>query len=305
MELVRFLSAHKIEYRLKESLKRLSFVGIGGTVAVVAYPKNRGEMLCLLSHLYSMAIPYKVVGNMTNILPSDGFWGVCLVSTKKMRAFSVENEIAVAECGMPLSVLCRAMERVGIYPPAELIGIPATVGGAVYQNAGAFGSDISSCFVYADVFDPRQDCIFRLYREDMKFSYRASALAERGILLCAGFAGEKNVMGASKRMEEYLIKRHKRQPAGRSLGSVFLRVGDTSAAYYIDRAGLKGYRIGGAVISPLHAGFILNESNASAKDYRALIALASKRVLETFGIRLKTEIEIIENKEENLWLHSI
>lgn len=305
MELIRFLSAHQIDYRERESVKRLSFVGIGGNVAVAVYPKNRGEMLCILSYLHKRAVPYRVFGNMSNVLPPDGFWGICLISTKRMRALSFENGLAVAECGASVSALCRYMKGVGLRQPSALIGIPATVGGAVYQNAGAFGTEISACFSYADVYDPGQDAVFRLSKEEMRFSYRASALRFRGILLSAAFSADPQAEGMALSMEAYLKKRHELQPRGRSLGSVFLRVGETSAAYYIDRAGLKGKRIGGAEISPIHAGFIMNKDGATAEDYRALVNLAKARVYEKFSVDLMPEIEIIENRRENVWLHSI
>ncbi len=306
MELISFLTSHKIEFRRRESVRRLSFVGIGGVAALAAYPKSRGEMLCLLSYLRANAIPYKVVGNMSNILPPDGYWGVCLVSSTKMRSVAIENGVAVAECGAPLSLLCRAMAVADLSPPAELVGIPGTVGGAVYQNAGAFGLDIASRLAFADIYDPRCDRVRRLTAEELGFSYRKSALEQKGILLCAGFFGAAASREASeRRMLEYMRRRRESQPRERSLGSVFLRVGETSAAYYIDRAGLKGYRIGDASVSRLHAGFIINEGNATAGQYRALAQHIKETVFESFGVQLKTEIEIIEEREENLWLHSI
>ncbi len=306
MELINFLKSHKIEFQPRESVRRLSFVGIGGIASLAVYPKSRGEMLCLLSYLYANAIPYKVVGNMSNILPPDGFWGVCLVCTAKMRSVTIENGIAVAECGVPLSLLCRAMASAGIMAMAELVGIPGSVGGAVYQNAGAFGLDIAGRLAFADVFDPRSDRVRRLQGKDLCFSYRASALADLGILLSAGFYGSKASREESESaMREYAHRRKEHQPRGRSLGSVFLRVGDTSAAYYIDCAGLKGHRIGGAAVSRVHAGFIVNEGNATAKEYRALVEFIKQSVFEKFCVRLKTEIEIVEEREENPWLHSI
>ncbi len=303
MELVSFLNQHSIDYTARESIARLSFVGIGGQVALAAYPKNRGEMLCLLAYLSSHGIPYKVVGNMSNVLPPDGFWGICLVSTRKMRAVYFEQGRAVAECGLPLSLLCRSMLAEGLVPPAALSGIPATVGGAVYQNAGAFGLEIADCLCYADVYDPKTDRVLRVEKDALAFSYRGSALSSHGILLSAAFscyAGDTR--DAERAITQFSELRRKSQPSAPSLGSVFLRVGETSAAYYIDQAGLKGYSIGGASVSQKHAGFIVNNGKATAQDFRALIAFVKKTVFERFGVALETEIEIIEEKEENVWL---
>ena len=303
MELRSFLDHHKISYCESENVARLSYVGIGGSVTLAAYPKNRGELLCLLSYLFSHGIPYKVVGNMSNILPPDGHWGVCLVSTKKMHSVCLENGLAVAECGTPLPRLCRSMLEMGLMPPVALSGIPATVGGAVYQNAGAYGHSTGDFLVFADVYDPRVDRVVRLERDAFVFSYRHSNLATRGILLSAAFDGSKGDIGTAQALMQNLSqKRRKSQPAERSLGSVFLRTDENSAAYYIDKSGLKGHRIGDAMVSEKHAGFIVNVGNAMAKDYRSLIAFVKQTVLERFGVSLVTEIEIIEEREKNAWL---
>ena len=303
MDLCLFLDHHKIDYVLHESVARLSYVGIGGKAALVIYPKNRGEMLCLLSYLGANGIPYKVIGNMSNLLPPDEFWNICLVSTKKMRALYYEKESVSAECGVPLSLLCRSMVLHRLVPMAELSGIPATVGGSVFQNAGAYGRCIADWLISADVYDPRSDRVVRLLRECLGFSYRRSELSSHGILLSATFSGcEGDPEEAHAAMQGFLKKRRDSQPSEPSLGSVFLRVGETSAAYYIEQAGLKGYRIGGAAVSEKHAGFIINAGGATAKDYRALIELIKQTVAERFGVSLCTEIEMIEEKGKNAWL---
>ena len=301
-----FLDHHGIDYTLNESVKRLSYVGIGGTVALAAYPKNRGELLCLLSRLVKKGIPYKVVGNMSNVLPPDGEWKICLISTQRMRNVYFEQGMAVAECGAPLSLLCHKMLDYGLAPPVMLMGIPATVGGAVFQNAGAYGLSISERLAFVDIYDPREDRVVRADRAQMAFSYRRSDISERGILLSAGIIGGNETVAASKQaMAQILERRRMSQPSERSLGSVFLRVGEKSAAYYIDQCGLKGCRIGGASVSQKHAGFIINEGNASAKDFRALIDFVRMRVKERFCVVLQTEIEIIEETEEARWLRFV
>ncbi len=306
MNLSTFLEHHGIDYKLNEDTARLSYVGIGGTVALAAYPKNRGELLCLLSFVHANGIPYKVVGNMSNILPPDGNWEICLISTKRLRAIYYEHDMAVAECGVPLSLLCRTMPTYGLVPPSALVGIPATVGGAVYQNAGAYGVCISDRLASVDLYDPREDRVVRVDRAQLSFSYRSSDISARGILLSAAITGaEGNVAESQAAMHEVSCRRRESQPSELSLGSVFLRVGDVSAAYYIETLGLKGYRIGGAVVSQKHAGFIINEGNATAKDFRSLIEFIRSRVGEQFGIALRTEIEIIEETEEARWLRFV
>ena len=299
-----FLESHNIEYKAKESVALMSFVGIGGHATLATYPKNRGELLCLLSYLVSHKIPYRVVGNMSNILPPDGEWGICLVCTRKMRAIYFENDSTVAECGVPISVLCKEMFAKRRIPPIELFGIPATLGGAVYQNAGAFDLSISDRILGVDLYDPRIDRVVRKRREELSFSYRHSSIASDGIVLSVCISsGSGCLEDAEKKMKALYHCRRKTQPDMPSLGSVFLRTNDTSAGFYIERAGLKGKRIGDAMVSPKHAGFIVNMGNASAEDYCKLMDLVRKTVYEKFCVLLKTEIEIITEKEKNAWLH--
>ena len=299
-----FLENHNIEYRKMDSVARLSFVGIGGRVKVAAYPKNRGELLCLLAYLSSHSIPHKVVGNMSNILPPDEDWEICLVCTRRIRAVYFEKEGTVAECGLPLSSLCKAMLTEQRVPPVELFGIPGTIGGAVYQNAGAFDLSVSDRIVWVDFYDPRIDSVVKKMRSELDFSYRRSSVASEGYVLSACIAeGTGSAPEATEKMNALYHRRRKAQPDAPSLGSVFLRVGDTSAAYDIDKAGLKGRRIGDAAVSEKHAGFIINVGAATASDYLALVRLVKETVYDRFGVRLQTEIEIIEEKEKKLWLH--
>lgn len=303
MESCDYLKNHNIEYCVRGRVSVLSFVGIGGYAPLIVYPRDRCELLCVLSYLSRHGLPYKVVGYMSNILPPDGDWGVCLISTRHIKGYHFDKDRAIFDCGVSLSSLCRLMANRGYLPPVGLCGIPATVGGAVYQNAGAFGCEISDSLIYADIYDPREDRVVRASRDQMKFSYRSSDLRLRGVLLSAAFSLQTGDMqAAAAEMERAIKKRRESQPSGPSLGSVFLRAGEVSAAHYIDCAGLKGYRIGGASVSEKHAGFIINEGGATARDYRTLVAYIQSKVSERFGVQLKTEIEIIEESEGAAWL---
>ena len=304
MDLRLFLQSHNIEYKARECVSRLSFVGIGGSVTLVTYPKDRGQLLCLLSYLVSNSIPYKVVGYMSNVLPPDGEWGICLICTRRIRSIYFEKNQTVAECGVSLSALCRAMLKEGLVPPVELFGIPATVGGAVYQNAGAFDLSVSDRILSVDFYDPRFDCVVKKDRGELAFSYRRSSVVNEGIVLSAAIScGAGSARDAAEKMDALGCRRRQSQPHGPSLGSVFLRVNGVSAAYYIERAGLKGRRIGGAVVSSKHAGFIVNAGGATAEDYRALVDLVEAEVRDQFQLSLQKEIEIINTKEKYQWLH--
>ena len=174
--------------------------------------------------------------------------------------------------------------------------IPALIGGAVYNNAGAHGVNIADVFVSGYFFCLETRTIVEMNRSDMHFGYRYSILHERGfILLSATFRLLPSAFPNVKaKIAEYAAMRRVNQPLEHpSLGSVFKKCNTTGAGYYIEKAGLKGYRIGGAEVSCKHAGFIINRSNASATDVIELIAFVKATVYRKFGVMLEEEIEFI------------
>ncbi|MDR2047658.1 MAG: UDP-N-acetylmuramate dehydrogenase [Clostridiales bacterium] len=208
--------------------------------------------------------------------------------------------LVAAESGASMPRLAAFARERSIGGFEFLSGIPGSVGGGVYMNAGAFGGEIGDILVYAEVLEIASGKIFTLGRDDLKLSYRYSLFQtpenkSKYVILRSFFEAKTRERAAIERaIGEYAKRRAESQPAEPSLGSVFRRIGKVIPAVLIDKAGLKGYNIGSACVSEKHAGFIVNCGNASSSDFIALKEKIKETVFEKYGVRLKDEIEILE-----------
>ena len=295
-EMLGFLKDRDIKFTLNAKLDRLSYIKAGGTARMLAEPESLSQLCELSSRLAKEKIPYRIIGRMSNTMSGDGEYDGVVIKTDKLnRKYGAESTI-VAECGAKLSDVIWDMARRDMGGCEELFLIPASVGGAVYNNAGAHGRCISDVIASCEVYYPKDRRTVTLSREEMCFGYRDSLLKSRdAILLRATLKFEKKPFSDIKeRIRECAKIRRAAQPLEYpSLGSVFKRHGDVGAGYYIDRAGLKGLRVGNAEVSRKHAGFIINLGGAVPSDITTLIIEVKRRVFDTFGIMLEEEIEII------------
>ena len=295
-EIIGFLKSKDVEYCEHVSLAELSSIKAGGSASVVASPDNIEKMVAILTFLMEQSIKFKVVGNMTNIMSLEGEYpGVVIRTDKINRKTWAENKCS-AECGARLSKLLWEGAKVNLGGAEELFMIPAFVGGAVFNNAGAHNLSVSDIFINGVFYSLSNKKILVIDRDDMGFGYRKSVLRERDlILLSATFElVPMDFATIREKIRYFASARRIRQPLEYpSLGCVFKRYGGIGAGYYIDKAGLKGYKIGGAEVSDKHAGFIINKHSASPSDIIALIELIKTSVYNKFGIMLEEEIEII------------
>ena len=257
-------------------------------------PSGEEGLTALILRLIREGVRYKILGAMSNLLIADGCEAV-FIDTAGLSSMLFEADSVELGSGTRFSAAIKAAEKCGFSLLPELIGIPGSVGGMIYSNAGAFGAEICEAFISARVFDTESLSVRALSLQDMDFSYRKSVLREGGVLLSAKFKLTPRVKEEIREIIEKTSRlRKKTQPTGEfSLGSVFKRPRGDFAARLIDAAGLRGYRIGDAVISPKHAGFIVNLGTASFEDVISLIDLAKKTVFEKFGVMLEEEIEIL------------
>ena len=294
--LIGFLKKKDIKFEEYSKLNKLSYMRVGGSARVLVAPASAYELCTLLLYLETHGLPYKVVGRMSNILPTDGVFNGVVIRTRNVnRKYVAENEI-VAECGAPLAEIIWSAARLGLGSAEELFMIPATLGGAICNNAGAHGRSVSDIFVSARLYSPRNDKTIEYTAEEMCFSYRFSAIKKEPLyLLSATLRFETSEFyEIRERIEHFAKLRRSTQPVELpSLGSVFKQCEGVSAGYYIDKAGLKGYRIGDAMISDKHAGFIVNLGRATAYDVNQLVVFAKETVKERFGVTLIEEIEIM------------
>ena len=240
-------------------------------------------------------IPFYLIGNGSNILVRDGGFRGVVLSLKNVKNIYVDGEKIEAECGVMLKeVSDKAIEN-SLTGFEFACGIPGTIGGAVFMNAGAYDGEISKVIESAEVID--ENCnIIRLSREELDFGYRSSLVMKKGYtVLSAVFKLEKGQVKTIKELIEDLTnKRESKQPLEYpSAGSTFKRPTGYFAGKLIQDAGLKGYSIGGAAVSEKHSGFVINKGNATAKDITDLIKHIQDEVKKQFGVDLHPEVRII------------
>ena len=269
---------------------------IGGPSQAMAFPKDEGELSALLALAAKEGWPVRILGAGTNVLaPDEGLDGLticlkdCLDGMKRVN----DREIEVM-AGMTMTRAAVFAAKNGLSGMEFAHGIPGTVGGGVYMNAGAYGGEIRQVCSRVTVLTRNGEKKI-LSNGEMGFSYRHSALEDTGdIVLSARFALTPDSESAIReRMKELMAKRSASQPLDMpSAGSAFKRPVGGYAAALIDGAGLKGFAVGGAAISTKHAGFAVNLGGATAADVRGLLSQVSDRVFAQTGIRLEPEVRI-------------
>jgi UDP-N-acetylmuramate dehydrogenase len=233
---------------------------------------------------------------LTNVLlPDSGLRG--LVILNHMRGYQFEeNDQLLADSGVNVVKVSREAIRQGIGGLTWAVGLPGTIGGAVVNNAGAFGGEISRNLTYAKIYIPEIG-IQKVDNQWFEFRYRYSKLKAaktKELVISAHFQLTKSDPDRlMQKAKDYTHRRHSTQPAGQTLGSTFKNPEGNYAGRLIDTAGLKGTRIGGFCISEKHANFFINKGDGSAAEYRALIRLTQDTVKEKYGVQLEPEIEIL------------
>ena len=241
-------------------------------------------------------VAYTVIGNGSNVLVGDkGIRGVTISIGKRMSNIEVEDDVVEAEAGALLSKTANNALNANLSGMEFASGIPGSVGGAVLMNAGAYGGEIKDILVSANVLTPKG--VVKCYsNEELELSYRHSKIMdEGGIILSAKFKLGSGVYDDIKStMQELNGRRVDKQPLNYpSAGSTFKRPEGHFAGKLIEESNLRGYRVGGAMVSEKHCGFVINYDNASAMDVRNLMKDVSKKVYEDSNVRLEPEVRFI------------
>lgn len=292
----------QIEIRFQESMAKHTSFRIGGEAEAMAFPKNREELTEILKKTPLLDCKPAILGAGTNVLaPDEGISGlvICLKDCLDGMELLDRNRMCVM-AGVTMARAAVFAANHGLSGLEFAHGIPGTVGGGVYMNAGAYGGEIGTICECAEVMDFTGN-IRTLTREALDFSYRHSVLEKTGdIVISATFQlipGDSEAIRG--RMKELIGKRSASQPLDLpSAGSAFKRPAGGYAAALIDEAGLKGYRVGGAAISEKHAGFAVNVDHATAADVKQLLLDVSNTVYDRTGIRLEPEIRIWVGKAD-------
>ena len=286
----------EIPVRFSEPMSQHTSFRVGGPAEVMVFPKTKDQLNKVLQMSGLMDIKIAILGAGTNVLaPDEGISGIviCLKDCLDGMELLEGNRIRVM-AGVTMTRAAVFAANHGLSGMEFAHGIPGTVGGGVYMNAGAYGGEISQICREVEVMN-RDGSVQVLTGEEMKFSYRHSALEETGsIVLSAVFElipGNKDEIRGI--MQELMGKRKNSQPLDLpSAGSAFKRPVGGYAAAMIEQTGLKGFRVGDAGISEKHAGFAVNLGNATAEDVKELLTQVSDRVYEKFEVRLEPEIRI-------------
>ncbi|HGH7175173.1 TPA: UDP-N-acetylmuramate dehydrogenase [Bacillus wiedmannii] len=282
---------------VNEALARYTTMKIGGPADILIVPKHVAGIEKTLQLVKKYKTKWTVIGRGSNLLVSDlGIEGVVIRLGEGLDHLEVEKHRVRVGGGYPLIKLSTLLSRQGLSGLEFASGIPGSVGGAVYMNAGAHKSDISNILSKALILF-ENGTIDWLTHEEMEFSYRTSVLQTKrpGIVLEAEFqlqVGEREgIVSVMQKNKDY---RRETQPWNHPCaGSIFRNPIPYFAGNLIEKAGLRGYQIGGAQISEMHGNFIINTGGASAQDVLSLIALIKQTIKDKFGVEMHTEVEII------------
>lgn len=285
-----------VELRLAEPMAKHTSFRIGGPVEVMAFPKNTDELSKIMKVSALLDTKPAILGAGTNILaPDEGLHGLVICLKDCLEGMERVDDVTIrVMAGVTMTRAAVFAANLGLSGLEFAHGIPGTVGGGVYMNAGAYGGEICQACESVDVMDFSGN-IRTFSNEEMRFSYRHSVLEEReGIVVSARFRLiAMDAQSIKDRMKELMGKRSASQPLDKpSAGSAFKRPVGGYAAALIDQAGLKGFQVGDAAISTKHAGFAVNMGEATAEDVKALLRQVSDRVYEQSGIRLEPEVRI-------------
>lgn len=278
-----------------EPLSHYTFTKTGGPADLLAFPKDVAEVQALVEMARERDMPLTVIGNASNLIVRDGgIRGLVLILTA-MKKITVNDNDVTAQAGARLIDTAEAAYRAGLTGLEFAAGIPGSVGGALFMNAGAYNGEVCSVISQAHVLT-RAGELKTYNHHELNFRYRHSVVQDTGdIVLSVTFSmkfGDKPAIRA--KMDELNARRAAKQPLEYpSCGSVFKRPPHHFVGPMIQKAGLQGHIIGGAQVSKKHAGFIINLGNATATDYLDMIHLIQKTVKAKFGVDLEPEVRII------------
>ena len=270
---------------------------VGGNALAIVYPTDVNNLVKLLKYLKKNNIKHKILGNGSNLIFSDELYDGVLIKLEEFNKLDIEDTIVTVGAGYNLVKLSMKTARLGLSGLEFAAGIPGTVGGAVFMNAGAYKSDMGYIVSEVKVLTPDYQ-IITLYNKDLDFHYRTSFLQKHPDYICLE---AKLVLkqGDTEVIMEVIAERKQRRLLTQPLeypsaGSVFRNPENDFAGRLIEELGYKGKNIGGAYFSEKHANFIINKNNATATDFRSLIKEIKEKVKEKYNIDLIVEQEFVD-----------
>lgn len=287
------------ELKTSEPMCNHTTFKIGGEADMYVSVKSTEELSKLIKLANETNTPFTVIGNGSNVLASDkGIRGLVIEIGSGMRKCTVEGNTIYAQAGVLLSKLAAVALQNSLSGMEEISGVPGTLGGGIYMNAGAYGGEIKNVVKNVTYVDSEGE-ICTIDNSECSFGYRQSVFSQgKGYVVSAVI--ELKPADSSKileKMNEYKKRRTEKQPISYpSAGSTFKRPEGYFAGTLIEEAGLKGFSIGGAMVSTLHAGFVINNGGATCEEVLALIEYIQQTVKEKFGVELEPEVKLLGEK---------
>ena len=280
----------------QEPMAKHTSFRIGGPADVLAQPADEAELAALLKRAAEHAVPVTLIGNGSNLLVRDkGIRGLVIKLSNIFSSITVEGNELTFGSGISLAMASKKAASLSLSGLEFAVGIPGTIGGAVYMNAGAYDGEMAKVVTSVRVMD-REGKISELKASELAFAYRHTALQNSGLIVtsvtCVLQPDEADAIAA--KMADFSQRRISKQPLELpSAGSMFKRPPGYFAGTLIDQTGLKGYTVGGAQVSTKHAGFVVNVGGATAKDVLQLISDVQSKVFAAHGVRLEPEVLVL------------
>lgn len=282
-----------------EEMRKHTYFKVGGPADILVIPQSVDEVKAVVCLCKENNTPYFIIGNGSNLLVKDGGVRGVVIKLSSLKNIRVEDETIIAESGVQLSDVSKAALASSLTGIEFACGIPGSVGGAVFMNAGAYDGEMSNVVSKVVVLDNNCEVI-ELDKDELELGYRTSIIMQKGYVVLS--VELKLKKGTQEEIDNKILdltkKREEKQPLEYpSAGSTFKRPAGYFTGKLIQDSGLKGYSIGGAAVSEKHAGFIINRSNATAKDILNLIQHVQKTIKENYGVDLQPEVRIIGEED--------
>ena len=296
-EIIKLLEEKNIgKFLENESLKKYNTYKIGGIAKLIVFPSDEYKLIELLKIIRENNLKYKIIGKGSNLIFSSKEYDGIIIRLDNFNTLKIEDEKVIVGAGYSLVKLSLETAKLGLSGLEFAAGIPGTVGGSIFMNAGAYKSDMSAVIEKIKVIDENLE-IKEMKNSDLDFSYRHSYLQDHKNLICIEATLKLN-KSSKEEIKEVINRRRNRRLETQPLeypsaGSVFRNPEDVPAGKLIEDANLKGKTIGGAMVSKKHANFIINYKNATSEDVYNLINFVKEEIKKQMGVELKPEQEFV------------
>ncbi len=280
--------------KINVPLSKFTTMRVGGNAHFFVEPKSINELIKIIKLCQKQKIKYFILGNGSNVIFSDIGYNGIIICTKKLNKTKIKNNCLICECGTNLYVLNKLLINHGLSGMEFTYGIPGTIGGATFMNAGAYGFEMKDVVRKVMFFNGKKINISK--NKNLDFSYRNSIFKKSNFIVLKVWLKlkKKNILDVQDLCMQNLKKRQVSQPFEfANSGSIFKKVNGISAGKILDELNLKGKRVGGAEVSNLHANFIINKGNATSNDIKQLVQEIKQEVKTKKGITLEEEVIFI------------